>query len=161
MGNIVAGTTFQSSQDQLRGLHNFETDVFMFAMFDVAQDVDKRLVDTLADVTTMNVTGHPSAGLALTITIIDDPEPNGGGPSIPGRSPVLDFDDIEIAQTSFGSVNPDESAAGAIVYNTSQSDKIVWVITFGTPVVVDNGRLLITFPDAVTFPATAIVRTVT
>lgn len=150
---IVGGTTFQMLRDQSRGLHNFQTDTFLIAFFTPAQNVDRRTVDVLTDVTTQAYPLIPATGVPLVLTINDDPDPNGGGAGIPGAPPIIDFADLSLGPTTIDNINP---AAGAIIFNSSQSDKICWVFSFGGAIEVTNGLLNITWPDP--NAGTAIVR---
>jgi hypothetical protein len=153
---IVAGTNFQFLRDQLfNGLHDPENDDLFFAMYTTLADIDVRTADLQSALSDELVgSGYTAGGFALTTNVIYTP----GGDD----RPVMDIDDIFIAGATWGNVNPNEGALGAVIYNTTagpQASKILWIINFGTPIVVDNGDLTIIFPDP-TNPALAMVRSV-
>lgn len=150
--SIVAGSNFQYLRDQLfNGIHDPENDTLFFAMYTTLADIDTRTADLQSALTDELVgSGYPAGGFQLTQTVIYTPGGN--------DRPVIDFDDIVIPNATWGIVN--EAAQGAVIYNTTagpQSNKILWIFNFGSPISVNNGKLTIIFPDA-TNPALAIVR---
>lgn len=150
--SIQAGTAFQFLRDQLfNGIHDPENDALFFAMYTTEADIDVETVDLQAALSDELVgTGYVAGGLALTSSVIYTP----GG----SDRPVMDFDDIVIANAVWGR-NPGTAAQGAVIYNTTagaQSNKVMWVLNFGSPLVV-SGELTISFPDP-TNPALAMVR---
>jgi len=152
---IVAGSTFQFGRDQLRGLHNLATDTFMIAFFNTAENVDRRTIDVLGDITTQAYPLIPATGVPITLAITDDPDPNGGGAGIPGAPPIVDFADLTLGPTTIPGAN---AAAGAVIFNSSQSDKVLWVLSFGGAIEVTDGLLKLVFPPA--NAAEAIVRVI-
>lgn len=153
---IVAGTNFQFLRDQLfNGLHDPENNALFFAMYTTLADIDVKTADLQSALTNELVgTGYTAGGFALTTNVIYTP----GG----ADRPVMDIDDIFIPVATWGNINPNEGAQGAVIYNTTagpQVGKIMWIINFGTPIVIDNGPLTIIFPDP-TNPALAMVRSV-
>jgi hypothetical protein len=149
---IVAGTNFQFLRDQLfNGLHDPENDTLFFAMYTTLADIDPKTADLQSALTEELVgSGYTAGGFQLTQTVIYTP----GGPN----RPAFDFADITIPNATWGIVN--DAAQGAVIYNTTagpQSNKIMWIFNFGSPVAVNNGQVTIKFPDP-TNPALAIVR---
>lgn len=150
--SIQAGTAFQFLRDQLfNGIHDPENDALFFAMYTTDADIDVETVDLQSALTDELVgAGYTAGGFALTPTVIYTP----GG----SDRPVMDFADIVIANAVWGQ-SPGTAAQGAVIYNTTvgpQASKVMWVLNFGTPLVV-NGQLTISFPDP-TNPALAMVR---
>ena len=151
--SIAAGTAFQFLRDQLfNGIHDPENDALFFAMYTTLADIDAKTVDLQAAIGDELVgTGYTAGGFALTSNVIYTPGGN--------DRPVMDFDDIVIASATWGQ-SPGTAAQGAVIYNTTggpQSNKVMWVLNFGTVLVVNNGELTISFPDP-TNPALAMVR---
>lgn len=150
--SITAGAAFQFLRDQcFNGIHDPENDALFFAMYTTKADINPETADLQSVLTNELVgSGYPAGGYALTQTVIYTP----GG----SERPVMDFDDINIVNASWGIVN--DAAQGAVIYNTtvgSQNDKIMWILKFGSPVSVNNGTVDIIFPDP-SNPALAIVR---
>ena len=151
--SIEAGTAFQFLRDQLfNGIHDPENDALFFAMYTTDADIDAQTVDLQAALTDELVgSGYVAGGFALTSSVIYTP----GG----SDRPVMDFADIVIASATWGQA-PGTAAQGAVIYNTTagaQANKVMWVLNFGTPLVVSGGELTISFPDP-TNPALAMVR---
>ena len=150
--SIVAGTNFQFLRDQLfNGIHDPENDTLFFAMYTTLADISTRTADLQSALSNELVgSGYTAGGFQLAQTVIYTP----GGDD----RPVMDFDDIVIANATWGILN--DAAQGAVIYNTTagpQSNKIMWIFNFGSPVAVNNGKLTITFPDP-SNPALAIIR---
>lgn len=151
--SIIAGTAFQFLRDQLfNGIHDPENDALFFAMYTTIADIDVKTVDLQASIGDELVgSGYVAGGFALTSNVIYTP----GG----SDRPVMDFDDITIAFASWGQ-DPGTAAQGAVIYNSTagaQSNKVMWVLNFGSPLTVNSGGLTISFPDP-TNPALAMVR---
>jgi len=121
-------------------------------MYTTLADIDVRTVDLQASIGDELVgNGYTAGGFALTSSVIYTPGGN--------FRPVMDFVDIEVASATWGQ-SPGTAAQGAVIYNTTsgaQSNKVLWVLNFGTPLVVSGGDLVIAFPDP-TNPALAMVR---
>ena len=153
---IIAGTNFQFLRDQLfNGVHDPENDTLFFALYTTLAEIDVRTADLQSALSDEIVgTGYTAGGFALTTNVIYTP----GGDD----RPVMDIDDIVVTPATWGNVDPREGALGGVIYNTTagaQASKIMWIINFGTPIVVDNGTLRFSFPDP-TNPALAMVRSV-
>lgn len=151
--SIIAGTAFQFLRDQLfNGIHDPENNALFFAMYTTIANIDVETVDLQAAIGDELVgSGYTAGGFALTPTVIYTP----GG----SDRPVMDFADIAVGTATWGQ-SPGTAAQGAVIYNTTagpQSNKVLWVINFGSPVAVDNGDVIIQFPDP-TNPALAMVR---
>lgn len=153
--SIIAGTCFQFLRDQcLNGIHDPENDALFFAMYTTDADIDPVTADLQSALTDELVgLGYTAGGFALVQTVIYTPGV--------AERPVMDFDDIVIVGATWGG-SPGTAAQGAVIYNQeagAQNDKIMWIINFGSPIVVQGGTLIIEFPDP-TNPALAIVRTI-
>ncbi len=151
--SILGGSAFQFLRDQLfNGIHDPENDALFFAMYTTLANIDVKTVDLQAAIGDELVgSGYTAGGIALVQTVIYTP----GG----SDRPVMDLDDIFIQVATWG-LTPGTAAAGAVIYNTTagaQANKVMWVLKFTSPLVVDGGSVFITFPDP-TNPALAIVR---
>jgi hypothetical protein len=150
--SIIAGSAFQYLRDQLfNGIHDPENDALFFAMYTTKASINPETADLQSSLTDELVgSGYPAGGFALTQTVIYTPGGN--------ARPVMDFNDIVIPVATWGITN--DAAQGAVIYNTTagpQSNKIMWILNFGSPVAVNNGQVTIKFPDPST-PTLAIVR---
>jgi len=80
-------------------------------------------------------TGYSAGGNALTVASTF--------PKLDGTAAVLDFNDLEFTSATFsGSTAP----RGAIIYNSSASNKAIAVIDFGEDKTVTSGTLTVSFP---------------
>ena len=152
--SISTGTAFQFLEDQcIDGIHDVRNDVLFFAMYSTLADIDPVTVDDQASITGELVgNGYTAGGEQLTQTIIYTP----GEP----KRPAIDFADLLFGPgATWGILN--EAAQGAVIYNTTagpQQNKVMWVISFGSPRSVNNGEFFVRFPDP-TDPTLAIIRT--
>lgn len=152
--SIQSGTCFQFLRDHLlNGTHDPENDALFFAMYTTLADIDPQTANLQASLTNELVgAGYVAGGFALVQSVIYTP----GG----SDRPVMDFSDIVIAGATWGQ-SPGTAAQGAVIYNTTagaQANKVMWIINFGSPIVVLGGTVTIRFPDP-SNPARTIVRT--
>lgn len=127
-------------QELLEGIHNFSSaggDVFKIALYTSSANLDSA---TTAYTTSgeSSGSGYTAGGEMLTNV----------GVSLSGTTAYLDFDDVTWAAATI-------SAAGALIYNSSQSNKAVAVLSFGTTYSSTNGNFTVTFPAATS--TTAII----
>ena len=83
--------------------------------------------------------GYSAGGVALTVV----------APATDGTSAIVDFNDPSWTSASF-------TANGALVYNSSKSNKAVAAFAFGGDQTVSSGTFTITIPAAAS--GTAVVR---
>lgn len=150
--SIQGGTAFQFLFDQgISGIHDVENDTLFFAMYTTAASIDPQTVNLQSALTDELVgVGYTAGGAQLTQTAIYTP----GGPN----RPALDFADLTFASATWGVTN--DAAQGGVIYNTTagpQQGKVMWVINFVSPIVVNGGDFTIRWPDP-TNPALAMVR---
>ena len=123
-------------------VHDFTTDVIKIALYTSSATIDN---STTAYSATNEVsgTGYTAGGntLAPTVTQI-------------GNYAVLDFADTSWTSASF-------TCRGALVYNSSKSNKSIFVLDFGTDKTVTAGTLTIQFPTADVNNAIAVISSVT
>jgi hypothetical protein len=122
-------------QELLQGVHNFNKasspDTFKLALYSSTASLD---ASTTAFTTSGEVTGtnYTSGGATLTLKT--------GTPTTDGTTAVVDFDPLTFSNVTL-------TAAGALIYNSSDSNKAVCVISFGKDVSASASNLTITFPS--------------
>lgn len=118
-------------QELLEGVHNFAAaggDTFKIALYTSAA--------TLSSATTVYTTSNETSGTGYTA---------GGqtltnvGVSLSGTTAYLDFDDVTWTTATI-------SAAGALIYNSSQGNKAVAILSFGGTYSSTAGNFTVTFP---------------
>ena len=86
---------------------------------------------TTNEITNTSGTAYTSGGATLTSVT----------PTTSGTTAFCDFDDVSYTSASF-------TANGALIYNSSQSNKAVCAIAFGSDKTVTSGTFTIQFPTA-------------
>lgn len=140
---FTGSSVTNSFENQLfLAVHDFTTDVIKIALYTSSATIDN---STTAYSATDEVsgTGYTAGGntLAPTVTQI-------------GNYAVLDFADTSWTTASF-------TCRGALVYNSSKSNKSIFVLDFGTNKTVTAGTLTIQFPTADVNNAIAVISSVT
>jgi len=118
--------------------HDFTSDTFKIALFTSSANLG---ASTTAYSTSNEVSGsgYSAGGVALTVV----------APTTDGTSAIVDFNDPSWTSASF-------TANGALVYNSSKSNKAVAAFAFGSNQTVSSGTFTITIPSAAS--GTAVVR---
>ncbi len=124
-------------EDLFQGEQDLDTDTIKIALYTSSATLDST---TTAYTTTEEITGtgYTAGGVTLTGATI--------GTS--GTTAYVDFDDPEWTSASF-------TTAGALIYNSTQSNQAIAVLSFGGNFTVTSGTFRIVFPAA---GATAIIR---
>lgn len=120
-------------QEVLEALHDFNAtsgSVFKIALYTSAATLD---ATTTAYSTTNEVVGTGYTAGGVTLTNID--------PTTSGTTAFADFADATWTSATI-------TAAGALIYNSSQSDKAVAVLSFGGDKTSTNGDFVVQFPAA-------------
>ena len=117
----------------LKGVHDFTAssgNTFNLALYTSSASLG---AGTTAYTTSNEVsgTGYTAKGNALTSVT----------PTLSTDTAVCDFADVSFTSASF-------TANGALIYNSSQSDKAVAAIAFGSDKTVTSGTFTIQFPTA-------------
>lgn len=135
---ITQGMCTSFKQELLEAEHDFTADTFKVALFSNSADLDAA---TVAYTVTDEVagTGYVAGGEALTVV----------APATSGVVAFVDFNDVAWAGATF-------TARGALIYNSSKSNKAVAVFDFGSDKSVSASTFTLTFPAA--DAASAIVR---
>tara|TARA_R100000773_G_C4210906_1_gene110528 strand:+ start:241 stop:657 length:417 start_codon:yes stop_codon:yes gene_type:complete len=128
-------TSFKS--EILQEGHQMATDTIKLALFTSSASLG---AGTTAYSTSNEVsgTGYTAGGVTLTSTTV----------STSGTTAFFDADDPTFTSASF-------TARGALIYNSSNSDKAIAVLDFGGDFTVSSGTFKIVFPAAGT---NAIIR---
>lgn len=132
-------STFKS--DLLSGLQDFATggDTFKIALYTSSATLDS----TTTTYTTSNETtgtGYTAGGLTLTSQSV----------TLSGTTAYIDFADASWTSSTI-------SAAGALIYNSTNSNKAVCVLNFGGTYSSTNGTFTVQFPAATTTTAILIL----
>jgi hypothetical protein len=120
-------------KEVLEALHDFNTtsgSVFKIALYTSAATLD---ASTTVYSTSNEVVGTGYTAGGNTLTNID--------PVASGTTAFADFADTTWTSATI-------TAAGALIYNSSQSDKAVAVLSFGGDKTSTNGDFVVQFPTA-------------
>ena len=123
-------------QEILVGTHNFTAssgDTFKIALFtsDASLGAGTTAFSTSNEISNTSGSAYSSGGATLTSVT----------PTTSGTTAFCDFADVSFTSASF-------TANGALIYNSSQSNKAVAVIAFGGDKTVSSGTFTIQFPTA-------------
>ena len=126
-------------QQILLGEHDMDTDVFKIALYTSAANLDATttVYTTSGEVATGG--GYTAGGNTLT----------GATVSLTGTTAFVDFSDTSWSAATI-------TARGALIYNSSKSNKAVAVLDFGSDKISSGGTFTIQFPA--NDSASAIVR---
>jgi len=121
----------------LKGVHNFTAtsgDTFKIALYDsdATLGASTTAFSTSEEITNTSGTAYTSGGATLTSVT----------PVASSTTAICDFSpDISFSSASF-------TANGALIYNSSESNKAVCAIAFGSNKTATNGTFTIQFPTA-------------
>ena len=133
---ITSAICSSFKQELLQGKHNFSSsggDTFKLALFDSGASLGASTTDysTSNEITNTSGSAYTAGGATLTNT----------GVGLTSTTAFTDFSDVTYNSASF-------TANGALIYNSSQSNKAVAVIAFGGDKTVSSGTFTIQFPTA-------------
>ena len=133
---ITSAICTSFKQELLVGTHNFTAttgNTFKIALFTSSATLGAGTTAfaTTNEITNSSGTAYTSGGATLTSIT----------PTTDSTTAVCDFNDVSFTDTSF-------TANGALIYNSSQSNKAVAVIAFGSDKTVTSGTFTIEFPAA-------------
>lgn len=134
-------------KELLEGIHTFGTDTFKLALIKSGESgTYNKATANYSDVTgnsdeVGNSGSYSAGGATLTSVTVT----GGTGADIA----FVDFDDVQFTNATI-------DANGAIIYNSSESNKAVAVIAFASTQSSDSGTFTITMPAGAT--GTAIIR---
>ena len=123
-------------QELLQGKHSSESSgghTFKLALFTSSASLGAATTaySTSNDISNTSGSAYSAGGATLTSVT----------PTLSGSTAVCDFADVSYTSASF-------TANGALIYNSSQSNKAVAVIAFGGDKTVSSGTFTIQFPTA-------------
>ena len=123
-------------QEILVGTHNFTAtsgDTFKIALYTSSATLGAGTTafSTSNEISNTSGSAYSSGGATLTSVT----------PTTSGTTAFCDFADVSFTSASF-------TANGALIYNSSQSNKAVAVIAFGGDKTVSSGTFTIQFPTA-------------
>ena len=123
--------------------HQVKTDTLKIALFTSVASLSAGTAAYSTSNEVVSSGGYAPGGGTLTGVTISL-----GATSAGGGSAIIDFADISFTSTTF-------SARGALIYNSSNSDKAIAVLDFGSDKTSTNGTFTISFPAAAA--STAII----
>ena len=135
--SILQGATTSFKVELLQAVHNFgptSADTFKVALYTASADIN---ASTTVYSTTNEVTGTGYTAGGNTLTISTSPTSGNDSSNIPTAY-------ISFANTSWTSAS--FTARAALIYNSSESNKSVAVLDFGTDKTVSNDTFQIIFP---------------
>jgi hypothetical protein len=124
--------TTSFKKELMEGVHDFTTHTFKIALYTSSATLD---ATTTAYSATNEVSGtnYTAGGNTLTVT--------GGAVSTSGTTAYIDFSDTTWADATI-------TARGALIYNSSASNKAVAVLDFGADKTSTAGDFTVSFPTA-------------
>ena len=133
---ITSAICTSFKQELLVGTHNFTAttgNTFKIALFTSSATLGAGTTAfaTTNEITNSSGTAYTSGGATLTSI----------PPTTDSTTAVCDFTNVSFTDASF-------TANGALIYNSSQSNKAVAVIAFGSDKTVTSGTFTIEFPAA-------------
>ena len=133
---ITSAICTSFKQEILVGTHNFTAtsgDTFKIALYTSSATLGAGTTaySTSNEITNSSGTAYTAGGATLTSVT----------PTTSGTTAFCDFADVSYTDASF-------TANGALIYNSSQSDKAVAAIAFGSDKTVTSGTFTIQFPTA-------------
>lgn len=127
-------------QQILLGEHDLDTDVIKIALYTSAATLGaSTTVYSTSDEVSSSGTNYTAGGNTLT----------GATVTLDGTTAIVDFNDTSWASSTI-------TARGALIYNSSKSNKAIAVLDFGGDKTSTNGTFTINFPAAAA--STAIIR---
>ena len=134
-------------KELLEGIHTFGTDTFKLALIKSGESgtygaSTANYSDVTGNSDEISNTGNYSAGGASLTSVTVT-----GGTS--ASTAFVDFDNVQFTSATI-------DANGAIIYNSSEGNKAVAIINFGSTQSSDNGTFTVTMPAPGT--STAIIR---
>lgn len=135
--SILQGATTSFKVELLQAVHNFgptSPDTFKVALYTASANIN---ADTTAYSTTNEVTGTGYTAGGNTLTIDVSPTSGNNSSNIP--TAYISFSNTSWTSASF-------TARAALIYNSSQSNKSVAVLDFGSDKTVSNDTFQIIFP---------------
>jgi hypothetical protein len=135
--SILQGATTSFKVELLQAVHNFgptSANTFKVALYTASADIN---ASTTVYSTTNEVTGTGYTAGGNTLVISTSPTSGNNTANIP--TAYVSFNNTSWTSASF-------TARAALIYNSSQSNKSVAILDFGTDKTVSNDTFQIIFP---------------
>ena len=132
MANVVP---FSFAQELLKGTHDFVNNTIKFALYAAGSGAPYTTASTVYSSGVANQVGTSGTGYSTGGNTL-------GSPVVANQTNVatLTFAQTQWTSATFG-------AAYGVIYNNSQSDKLVVVLDFGGTKSCSNGTFTVTFPS--------------
>lgn len=126
--SLIAGATDSFKEELFRLIHDFAFDTFKIALYQDGSNIGPgtEVYTTSGEVTG---TGYSAGGQALTVASIQSSQ---------GVS-YVDFSDVSWPGANF-------TARGALIYNSSKSNRSVLIMDFGVPRLFSSTSNTVVFP---------------
>ena len=134
--NTALCTSFK--KELFEAVHDFTSDTFKIALYSSSASLGAA---TTAYSTSNEISGTGYSAGGVTLSVV--------APSIDGTTGLVDFGNPSWSNSTF-------STSGALIYNSSKSNKAVAVFSFGSSQSVSSANFNITMPAAAA--GSAIVR---
>jgi len=118
-------------EELLGGVHDLDTDVLKIALFTSSASLDATTTVYSSVNEVANGNGYTTGGETLAGATITSS----------GTTAFVDFTDVTWSNATI-------TAAGALIYNSSQSDKAIAVLSFGGDKTSTDGDFTVQFPTA-------------
>jgi len=135
--SILQGATTSFKVELLQAVHNFgptSANTFKIALYTASADIN---ASTTVYSTTNEVTGTGYTAGGNTLVISTSPTSGNNSSNIP--TAYISFNNTSWTSATF-------TARAALIYNSSQSNKSVAILDFGTDKTVSNDTFQIIFP---------------
>lgn len=126
---IVQGLTLTFKQELFTATHDLTTDVIKIALYDSDADLSPSTT-TYSATNEVSGTGYSAGGETLT----------GAAITVASGKVIVDFDDVTWASSTI-------TARGALIYNSSKSDKSIMVLDFGSDRTSNASDFPVRFPN--------------
>jgi hypothetical protein len=144
---ITSGINIVFKKDVMLEQHNLPSDTLRIALVSSSASASNGGPDTIASISGeisgtsdgSGASGYITGGVTVTDVTVTNVSSSG----------VVDFSDVSFTSVTF-------TARGAILYNATNSNKVIAVYDFGGDKTVTNGTFQLTIPSATS--AAAIVR---
>ena len=136
---IVQCLTASFKEELLKGIHDFDTDVFKLALYTNSANLDS---STLIYTTTNEVvgTGYTAGGATLTNL----------GVTLSGTTAYTSWEEYTWSNSTL-------TTAGALIYNASKANRSVLVLNFGGSYSTSDDPFTVTFPAYTSTTAPVII----
>lgn len=118
-------------EEVLGGVHDLDTDVLKIALYTSSASLDATTTIYSSVNEVSNGNGYTTGGETLAGATIDSS----------GTTAFVDFTDVTWSNATI-------TAAGALIYNSSQGDKAIAVLSFGGDKTSTDGDFTVQFPTA-------------